>query len=122
MASIPSSHVYTTLRIPTKTPRLPELAEKSRTAKLSALQKAPTAFASKYSDEALLPIAAWISRIVVLGTEIFICVATHEPQKEADNDADFLMSGEWIGMLTLRGPFTYSDFHLPESGPRAAFS
>jgi hypothetical protein len=23
--------------------------------------------------------------------------------------------GEWVGMLTLRGPFTLSDFHLLES-------
>ena len=109
-------HLYTTLRIPAKTPRLPELAEKFRAAKLSALERDPIAFAVKYEDEVLLLTAVWISRITAVGTETLICAATHEPRNEADNEDDFLTSGEWVGMLTLRGPFTLSDFHLPKSG------
>ena len=67
-------------------------------------------------DEVLLPTAVWISRITAVGTENLISVATREPRSEADDEDDFLISGEWLGMLTLRGPFTVSDFHLPESG------
>lgn len=58
----------------------------------------------------------WISHITAVGTETLISVATREPRSEADGEDDFLMSGEWLGMLTLRGPFTLSDFHLPGSG------
>ena len=57
-----------------------------------------------------------ISRITAVGTETLIYAAIHEPGNEADNEDDFFMSDEWVGMLTLRGPFTLSDFHLPESG------
>ena len=32
------------------------------------------------------------------------------------------MLGEWLGMLTLRGPFTLSNFHLPASGQPAPSS
>jgi len=114
MTSATLPHLYT-LRIPTKTPRLPEPAEKFRAAKLPALEKDPIAFTVKYEDGVLLP-TVWISRITAVGTKTLICVATREPRNEADNEDDFLMSGEWLGMLTLRGSFTLSDFHLPESG------
>ena len=115
MASATLPHSYTTLRIPTKTPYLPELAGKFRPAKLSALGKDPIAFAVKYEGEVLLPTAMWISRITAVGTETLICVVTREPRNEAYNEDDFLMSGEWLGMLTRRGPFALSDFHLLES-------
>ena len=47
MTSATLPHLYTILRILTKTPRLPELAEKFCAAKLSALESDPIAFAVK---------------------------------------------------------------------------
>jgi ribosomal protein S18 acetylase RimI-like enzyme len=114
MAAPQTSPIYTVIRIPASSPRLAQIVTKFRETKLAALKAEPDGFAVKYADEALHPIAAWQQRLAAPST-ILICVATSDPTP-ASSDEDALISGEWVGMSTIRGPLPYSVFHLPESG------
>lgn len=109
---------YTILRIPTGSTRLTDLVSKYRTTKLAALKAEPAGFAAKYADEVRHPDSLWQQRLAAPST-IIICVATapgSKPSSTTTSAEDVLLSGDWVGMITIRGPLPYSIFHLPESG------
>lgn len=45
-----------------------------------------------------------------------ICVATTWPPPPDRTVEDVLISDEWVGMSTLRGPLSWSEYYLPDSG------
>ncbi|KAF2259868.1 hypothetical protein CC78DRAFT_45258 [Lojkania enalia] len=105
---------YTIIRTPTSSPRLLELASKFRETKLGALEAEPNGFAVKHAKEILHPLAIWQQRLAAPST-VLICVATTDAISD-ESDENQLLSGDWVGMATIRGPLPYTTFHLPESG------
>ncbi|KAF2475722.1 uncharacterized protein BDR25DRAFT_391219 [Lindgomyces ingoldianus] len=105
---------YIIARIPTNSSRLPELVAKFRDAKLEALEAEPTGFAVKYADEVLHPLSLWQQRLTSPSI-ILICVAKSDTSIP-NTEEEALIAGDWIGMVTIRGPLPYSTFQLPESG------
>ncbi|KAF2797339.1 hypothetical protein K505DRAFT_405857 [Melanomma pulvis-pyrius CBS 109.77] len=75
----------------------------------------PGLFAASYTDEAILPLAVWAQRLAAPVT-VHICVATSGPPLPDRTIEDVLISDEWIGMSTVRGPLPWSKYYLPGSG------
>lgn len=110
-----SSFKYSVHRIPTSSPHASQLVERYKNAKLAALLAEPTGFAVQHKDEVLLSPEVWTKRVAEPST-IFICIVTPVAHPELASDEETLLSGEWVGFVTVRGPIPYFDYFLPESG------
>lgn len=88
------------------TEHLPTAAANYKALRLQALQESPHAFASTFDMESQFSDQVWLSRLCQPRQETFACIL---PQ--ADGTA------EWVAQVTIRGPLTSDEFHLPpESG------
>lgn len=110
----PSPTEYTIYRIPASSPRFSDLVLKFRDTKLAALEAEPNGFATKHADEVLHPVETWQQRLAAPAT-VLICVANSDESSSVTME-DVLLSGEWVGMATIRGSLPYSTFHIPDSG------
>ncbi|KAF2275682.1 uncharacterized protein EI97DRAFT_434100 [Westerdykella ornata] len=106
---------YSIHRIPTDSPHTPELVKRYKDAKLAALLAEPTGFAVQHVDEVHVSLNVWTKRLAPPST-IFICVATPDGDNNSVDDEEKLLSGEWVGFVTIRGPVPYGEYFLPESG------
>lgn len=102
---------------------LEHLATKLRAFKLLALRTSPSAFSSEYDSESQLPLSTWKTRITQAGSKILICVTASSDETEGIQtdighkpEVDVLLHGEWIGMFTMIGPISFSDYFFPNSG------
>ncbi|KAH7349662.1 hypothetical protein B0T11DRAFT_289666 [Plectosphaerella cucumerina] len=80
------------------------LVEKYKSFRLLSLQLSPECFGSTYAREAAFPPETWISRITNPGATNVVAVSgpdTHE-------NADPLLTREWLASLTLIGPLEAS--------------
>ncbi|PVH98024.1 hypothetical protein DM02DRAFT_508975, partial [Periconia macrospinosa] len=89
---------------------------KFRKTKLAALLADPASFSASHGDEVLLPLEVWTQRLARPCT-VFICVAGGDGGGYEEDEEEALMEREWVGMVTLRGPFSYELYRL--SGPES---
>ncbi|KAJ4290587.1 hypothetical protein N0V90_010805 [Kalmusia sp. IMI 367209] len=121
--SIPQHASFITVCIPKvfRSSHLEDLANKFRTFKLLALKTSPEAFSAEFESESQLPLSDWLRRITQPGVVILICAAIPSDKSNellSGNDADFdvLLRSEWVGMFTMIGPVSLSDYYFPSSG------
>ncbi|KAA8642596.1 hypothetical protein EYZ11_011912 [Aspergillus tanneri] len=72
--------------------------------RLCGLQQSPQAFSSKYENEVLFPRSKWLSRIEDPNARTFIALGGDSPAVVDSNPLPALLTREWMGTLTLRGP------------------
>ncbi|KAF2748685.1 hypothetical protein M011DRAFT_476082 [Sporormia fimetaria CBS 119925] len=106
---------YTLHTVRSDSPHIADIAARFREVKLSALLAAPSSFAMRHADEVLLPLEYWQGRLALPST-MMVCVETPSSSVTFTSDKEALLLGRWIGMVTLRGPVPYSEYHIPESG------
>ncbi|KAH6612029.1 hypothetical protein C7974DRAFT_323471 [Boeremia exigua] len=115
MANEKDTPIYRVIRVPRDSPRLPDLAAKSRAARLHALHTDPTSFLSQHATESALPPTVWQTRLSHPETAILIAVATCSPS--AADDETVLLDSEWAGFAAVRGPMKYADYYVsPDQG------
>lgn len=100
---------YHTVRIPTFSPRVADLVDKFRKTKLAALLADPASFSASHKDEILLSLESWERRLAPPST-VFVCVACGDGVGP-EEDEEMLVRGEWVGMVTLRGPLSCEFYH-----------
>ncbi|KAL2064769.1 hypothetical protein VTL71DRAFT_3908 [Oculimacula yallundae] len=127
------AYTYKIHHLPTTSPDqdptlLPFLAGKFASLRLSALTVSSSAFSSTFAIESLFTSSQWISRLRRPLLHTFVAVAYSpstlppDSQQQAQNETQTIGRGDWIGSLTLLGPFTSSEFDIPESGYSATDS
>ncbi|KAG9496492.1 hypothetical protein J7337_011268 [Fusarium musae] len=90
-----------------KTDTVHESAIKYRDLRLRALKASPESFSSTYEIESQFTETQWMDRLLQDDRENFVCIAT-------PINPDTSSAAQWIGQVTLRGPFSRKDFTLPE--------
>lgn len=107
------SYTYKIHDLLATSPTLPFLAGKFASLRLSALTVSPSSFSSTFEIESAFTAAQWIARLQrsLLHTFVAVAYAPGIPPELQTVDA-----GDWIGSVTLLGPFSREDFEIAESG------
>jgi GNAT superfamily N-acetyltransferase len=90
---------------------LPDIIERFKTTRLTALQLDPAAFGSNYAHEIQFTYETWLSRATNPLGKTFVSLNTSNPiapevldKSYNDPSLSYLLHDEWLGTVTLLGP------------------